>query len=126
MSASQSPDALTRPWPVELVFKRAKRALRIAYDDGARFDIPFELLRVESPSAEVQGHSPNQKKLVAGKRKVQIIEAEPVGRYAVRLQFDDGHGSGLYSWDYLRTLGEEQDTLMSDYQARLKAAGLKR
>ena len=115
-----------RPWPVELVFQDRSRSLRIAYDDGARFDIPFELLRVESPSAEVQGHGPHQKKLVAGKRKVRVTEAEPVGRYAVRLQFDDGHGSGLYSWDYLRTLGEDAEALMADYEARLAAAGLRR
>jgi len=118
--------AQARPWPVELVFRERKRSLHIAFDDGAAFDIPFELLRVESPSAEVQGHGPHQKKLVAGKRKVMITEAEPVGRYAVRLQFDDGHGSGLYSWDYLRELGERADALMTDYQARLKQAGLKR
>lgn len=116
----------TRPWPVELVFHPRARSLHISYDDGAAFDIPFELLRVESPSAEVQGHAAHQKKLVAGKRKVMITEAEPVGRYAVRLQFDDGHGSGLYSWDYLRELGEGAQTLMAAYQNRLKQAGLTR
>lgn len=117
---------MARPWPVKLAFRAGDRLLRAVYDDGAEFDIPFELLRVESPSAEVQGHGHGQKKLVAGKRAVQVVKAEPVGRYAVRLTFDDGHGSGLYSWDYLRALGEEADALMDAYAARLKAAGLER
>lgn len=117
---------MTRPWPTELEFRQSDRTLSIAYDDGARFAIPFELLRVESPSAEVQGHGPHQKKLVAGKTRVQVVEAEPVGRYAVRLAFDDGHASGIYSWDYLRELGENADALMAAYEDRLKAAGLGR
>ena len=114
------------PWPEELVFKRSKRALHVRYDDGEAFDIPFELLRVESPSAEVQGHAAHQKKLVAGKADVQILEAEPVGRYAVRLVFDDGHESGIFSWRYLRELGETREDLMARYEARLKEAGLSR
>ncbi len=114
------------PWPEELVFKRSNRALHVRYDDGAAFDIPFELLRVESPSAEVQGHAAHQKKLVPGKKDVQILEAEPVGRYAVRLVFDDGHESGIYSWRYLRELGETRDDLMARYEDRLKQAGLRR
>lgn len=114
------------PWPEELVFKRSKRALHVRYDDGEAFDIPFELLRVESPSAEVQGHAAHQKKLVAGKKHVQVLEAEPVGRYAVRLVFDDGHESGIYSWRYLRELGETREDLMARYEARLKEAGLRR
>jgi DUF971 family protein len=92
-------------WPVELVFKREARALFIAFDDGFVCDIPFETLRVESPSAEVQGHGPGQKKIIKGKENVQVLEAHPVGRYAVRLVFDDGHETGIYSWAYLRTLG---------------------
>lgn len=115
-----------RPWPTKLTFSKSKRALAIAFDDGARFDIPFELLRVESPSAEVQGHAPHQKQLVAGKGAVQVIEAEPVGRYAVRLSFDDGHASGIYSWDYLRELGETANAQMAAYVARLAEAGLSR
>ncbi|PWE18145.1 hypothetical protein DDZ18_00585 [Marinicauda salina] len=115
-----------RPWPVRLAFRDGARALTIEFDDGARFDIPFELLRVESPSAEVQGHAPDQKRLVTGKRDVRVTEAEPVGRYAVRLTFDDGHASGIYSWDYLRELGENADGLMADYAARLAEAGMAR
>lgn len=94
------------PWPVRLTFQTGAKRLRAEYDDGAVFEIPFELLRVESPSAEVQGHGPGQKKTVTGKQNVQVAAAEPVGRYAVRLTFDDGHDSGIYSWDYLRALGE--------------------
>ena len=94
------------PWPVRLTFQTGAKRLRAEYDDGAVFEIPFELLRVESPSAEVQGHGPGQKRTVTGKQNVQVTAAEPVGRYAVRLTFDDGHDSGIYSWDYLRALGE--------------------
>lgn len=96
----------TRPWPVSLTFSRAERCLNIRFDDGKSFAIPFETLRVESPSAEVQGHGPGQKQAVTGKGQVDILEAEPVGRYAVRLIFDDGHDSGLFTWDYLYQLGE--------------------
>lgn len=95
---------MTRPWPTELTFQRGARALAIAFDDGARFEIPFELLRVESPSAEVQGHG-GRKIVVTGKANVGVNDALPVGRYAVRLVFDDGHETGIYSWDYLYELG---------------------
>ena len=115
-----------RPWPVKLTFKRSEKALHAVFDDSARFVIPYELLRVESPSAEVQGHGPHQKKLIAGKADVDVLEALPVGRYAVRLVFDDGHDSGIFSWDYLRELGEERDALAAAYEARLKKAGLPR
>ncbi|MDX2233037.1 MAG: DUF971 domain-containing protein [Hyphomonadaceae bacterium] len=97
-------------WPTELVFRRAARTLHISFDDGAAFDIPFETLRVESPSAEVQGHGPGQKRAVTGKAGVGVIEARPVGRYAVRIVFDDGHDTGIYAWDYLRALGETART----------------
>ena len=113
-----------RPWPKRLSFKGSDRVLDIAFEDGAQFAIPFELLRVESPSAEVQGHAPDQKKLVAGKSGVRVTAADPVGRYAVRLSFDDGHDSGIYSWDYLHVLGENADAMMQAYRERLKAAGL--
>jgi len=113
-------------WPTKLRFRGRKRALTIAFDDHKSFDIPFELLRVESPSAEVQGHAAHQKKLVSGKSKVQVTAAEPVGRYAVRLSFDDGHDSGIYSWAYLRELGEDASELMNGYKKRLKTAGLSR
>lgn len=94
------------PWPVRLAFRAGEKALHIDFDDGSAVNIPFEILRVESPSAEVQGHAPHQKKTVTGKENVLVTAAEPVGRYAVRLTFDDGHDSGIYSWDYLRALGE--------------------
>lgn len=114
------------PWPVKLAFRASERVLDIQFDDGETLSIPFELLRVESPSAEVQGHAAHQKKLVAEKRRVQVTGAEPVGRYAVRLTFDDGHDSGIYSWRYLRELGESQQERMDEYARRLKAAGLSR
>lgn len=94
------------PWPVKLAFRTGEKALHIDFDDGSAVRIPFETLRVESPSAEVQGHAPHQKKTVTGKANVLVTGAEPVGRYAVRLTFDDGHDSGIYSWDYLRALGD--------------------
>jgi DUF971 family protein len=97
---------MSRPWPTSLTFSRSAKALQVAFDDGAAFAIPFETLRVESPSAEVQGHGPGEKKTVTGKQDVLVTAAEPVGRYAVRLTFDDGHDSGIFTWDYLYALGE--------------------
>jgi len=114
------------PWPVRLRFEAGEKRLLVAFDDGAEFPIPYELLRVESPSAEVQGHGPHQKKLVPGKRDVAVVKAEPVGRYAVRLTFDDGHSSGIYSWRYLRELGEEAEARLNAYAAALEGAGLSR
>lgn len=95
-----------RPWPTELRFSKSDKALVARFDNEAEFSIPFEKLRVESPSAEVQGHAPDQKVTVTGKENVLVTGAEPVGRYAVRLIFDDGHDSGLFTWDYLYALGE--------------------
>lgn len=97
---------MARPWPKQLRFSRADKVLHVAFDDGKRFAIPFQTLRVESPSAEVQGHGPGEKRIVTGKENVLVTAAEPVGRYAVRLVFDDGHDSGLFTWDYLYALGE--------------------
>lgn len=97
---------MSRPWPQALNFSSGRKVLDIQFDDGRRFSIPFETLRVESPSAEVQGHGPGQKKTVTGKVNVLITQADPVGRYAVRLVFDDGHDSGIFTWDYLYALGE--------------------
>lgn len=97
---------MARAWPESLRFNRADKCLHVTFDDGQRFAIPFETLRVESPSAEVQGHTPDQKVTVTGKENVQVTAAEPVGRYAVRLVFDDGHDSGLFTWDYLYALGQ--------------------
>ena len=114
------------PRPVEIRVVKAEKRLDIDFDDGANFSYPAELLRVESPSAEVQGHGPNQKTIVAGRRHVGIMEVEAVGHYAIRIKFDDLHDTGLYSWDYLRYLGENQDTLWRDYLAALKEKGLSR
>jgi DUF971 family protein len=110
----------------ELRLDRATRTLHVAYDDGARFALPAEYLRVESPSAEVQGHGPGQKTLVAGKRGVAIAGIEPVGHYAVRLIFDDGHDTGIYSWEYLREMAEEQEARMAAYEAELARRGMSR
>jgi DUF971 family protein len=115
-----------KPWPVELRLKREERVLEIDYDDGRSYRLPAELLRVESPSAEVKGHGTSQKVTVPGKRAVGLVGAEAVGHYAVRLVFDDGHDTGIFSWDYLRELGENQDRLMADYLANLAAKGLSR
>ncbi len=114
------------PWPLEIRVKRAERRLEVDFDDGVTFSYPAELLRVESPSAEVQGHSPSQKVTVAGKRNVGIKELEPVGNYAVRILFDDGHSTGIYSWPYLHRLGREQEQVWSAYLDTLEAKGLSR
>jgi DUF971 family protein len=108
-------------WPQALTFNRAARRLEIVFDDGVAFDIPFELLRVESPSAEVKGHG-GQKLIVRGKADVGVSDVLPVGRYAVRIIFDDGHQTGIYSWAYLRKLGEERDALLAAYRAALAAS----
>jgi DUF971 family protein len=107
---------------VEIMLRTRSRVLEVAFDDGARFRLPFEYLRVHSPSAEVKGHGPGQEVLVTGKQDVGIRAVEPVGQYAVKLVFDDGHDSGLYTWKYLRELGEKQDENWRKYQARLQSA----
>jgi DUF971 family protein len=114
------------PQPTALTVHQATRVLEILFDDGASFRIPFELLRVYSPSAEVQGHGPGQETLQAGKRGVGIDSIEPVGHYAVQPRFSDGHDSGIYSWDYLYHLGRDAAELWQRYEARLQAAGLDR
>ncbi len=114
------------PQPTEITVHQQSRVLEIAFDDGARFRIPFELMRVYSPSAEVMGHGPGQETLQTGKREVGVTGLEPVGHYAVRPEFSDGHASGLFSWDYLYKLGSQQDALWRDYEARLAAAGVGR
>lgn len=98
------------PWPTEIRLSQDKRTLTVSFDSGERFALPAEYLRVESPSAEVQGHHPSQKQTVEGKQAVAISEIQPVGNYAVRLVFDDGHDTGLYAWDYLFELGSELDS----------------
>jgi DUF971 family protein len=112
--------------PTEIRLKRAERALEVSFADGARYVLPAEYLRVESPSAEVQGHGPGQKTLVAGRRAVGIMRVEPVGHYAVRIVFDDLHDSGIYDWDYLRRLGREQAERWAAYESELAARGLSR
>jgi DUF971 family protein len=116
----------TARWPTELRLKRAERRLDITYDDGTNFALTAEYLRVESPSAEVQGHGPGQKQTVAGKADVGIVRIEPVGNYAVRLIFDDGHDTGIYSWTYLHQLGREHESRWSRYREDLAKAGLSR
>lgn len=113
-------------WPVELRYVRARRVLDIDFDDGRTVSLPAELLRVESPSAEVRGHGGGQKTIVGGKRDVTIARIEPVGSYAARLVFDDGHDTGLYTWRYLHELGERQDAVWQTYLAALAARGLSR
>ena len=113
-------------WPSELVVNKAERSLRVAFDDGSVFVLPAEYLRTQSPSAEVQGHSEAQRQTVGGKRGVGISGAEPVGNYAVRLLFDDGHSTGIFSWTYLRELGQDREKRWSAYLNELKAKGLRR
>ena len=114
------------PTPTELRLRRAERVLEVAFDDGARFSFTAEYLRVESPSAEVQGHAPAGRKVVPGKRAVAIEAVEPVGHYAVRLRFDDGHDTGLYSWDWLHRIGREHDARWQTYLDELDSKGLSR
>ena len=113
-------------WPIEIRYKKDEKILEIDFDDGAKFRLPAELLRVESPSAEVQGHAADQKKIVAGRRHVGIIEIEPVGNYAVRIKFDDMHDTGIYSWQFLHELGQKQETVWLDYLTALAASGFSR
>ena len=113
-------------WPVELRLKKAEKLLEISFDDGSMFRLPAEYLRVESPSAEVQGHGPGQKTLVPGRAHVGIIGLEPVGNYAVRIIFDDLHDTGIFSWSYLHQLGVEHDKRWRAYVDGLAANGLSR
>jgi DUF971 family protein len=113
-------------WPTEIRLKKAEKLLEIAFDDGVTFRFPAEYLRVESPSAEVQGHGPGQKQLVAGRAQVGIIGVEAVGNYAIRIVFDDLHDTGIYSWTYLYQLGREQEKRWAEYLAALAAHGLSR
>lgn len=113
-------------WPTELKLTADRRTLEVTFEDGCRFALPAEYLRVSSPSAEVQGHSPSERKTVPGKRNVQILRVEPVGHYAVRLAFDDMHDSGIFTWTYLHELGARHDEKWSAYLAELEAKGLSR
>jgi DUF971 family protein len=114
------------PTPTALTVHGKSRLLEVAFSDGAEFKIPFELMRVYSPSAEVQGHGPGQEVLQTGKREVSVVQLESIGNYAVKPVFSDGHESGIFSWEYLYQLGANQDQLWSDYNRRLQAAGMSR
>jgi DUF971 family protein len=114
------------PQPTAITVHQQSRALEISFADGSEFRIPFELMRVYSPSAEVQGHGPGQEVLQTGKREVEVVELEAVGHYAVQPTFSDGHNSGIFSWDYLYFLGSQQPALWQQYEERLKAAGVDR
>ena len=113
-------------WPSELRLMEQGKLLRVSFEGGDTFELPAEFLRVVSPSAEVQGHSPAQKTTVPGKSSVAVRKIEPVGNYAVRLVFDDGHASGIYTWEYLREIGAGRESLWTQYLAELKAKGLAR
>lgn len=117
---------MSAPHPTDIVLHQVSRVLEVAFDDGSRFSLPCEYLRVESPSAEVQGHGPGQKVLVAGKRGVSIAAIEPIGHYGVLLRFDDGHDTGIFSWRTLHALGIEQDQRFGAYLDALAGAGLSR
>ncbi len=113
-------------WPVEIRLPKDRRALQVSFDDGSIFNLPAELLRVTSPSAEVQGHSEAERKTVGGKRNVTILSVDSVGNYAVRLGFDDMHSTGIYSWAFLRDLGLNAEQRFQDYLDDLQAKGLDR
>lgn len=114
------------PLPTEITLHKQSKILELAFDDGERYKLPFEFLRVFSPSAEVRGHGPGQEVLQLGKRNVMLNSIEPVGSYAIKLVFDDGHDTGLYTWEYLHELGKCQDGMWHDYLAKLDAAGKNR
>jgi DUF971 family protein len=114
------------PWPTELRLHKDRKALTVVFDNGERFDLAAEYLRVKSPSAEVQGHSPDERKTVAGKKDVAILEVHPIGNYAVRLVFDDLHSTGIFSWDYLLALGRNRESYWQDYLDDLAGKGLSR
>jgi len=126
MTTTHHEDVSTQHWPVEIRLKQAEKALEVDFDDGAKFHFPAELLRVESPSAEVQGHGPSQKTIVAGRSQVGIMGVEPVGNYAIRIKFDDMHDTGIFSWRYLYELGLNQQKIWAEYLKALEANGLSR
>lgn len=117
---------MSSPWPIELRLHKDRKALAVKFDAGQSFELPAEYLRVRSPSAEVQGHSPAERRLVSGKREVKILEVQPVGNYAVRLVFDDLHSTGIFSWDYLFELGSNREIYWREYLDELKDKQLSR
>jgi DUF971 family protein len=114
------------PWPTELRLHKDRKTLTVSYEAGERFDLAAEYLRVRSPSAEVQGHSPSERRTVGGKQNVQILELHPIGNYAVRLAFDDMHSTGIFSWEYLFELGRNREKYWNEYLAELSEKGLSR
>jgi DUF971 family protein len=116
----------SQAWPTELRLHKDRKTLTVAFDSSEIFDLPAEYLRVKSPSAEVQGHSPDERKTVPGKKNVMILEVQPVGNYAVRLVFDDMHSTGIFSWDYLLELGRKREPYWQEYVDELAAKGLSR
>jgi DUF971 family protein len=128
MEAAPMPDTASgdRPWPTELRLAKDRRTLTVTFENGERHELAAEYLRVKSPSAEVQGHSPAERKTVGGKRNVAILEVHPVGNYAVRLAFDDLHSTGIYSWDYLLELGRNRERYWQEYLDELSGKGLSR
>lgn len=115
-----------KPVPTQIELHQKSRVLEIAFSDGKHFRLPYEFLRVNSPSAEVKGHGPGQETLQVGKKEVEITSAEPVGTYAMQITYSDGHDSGLYSWEYLHHMGVHQDEMWRDYLAKMEAAGARR
>ena len=126
MAANPGSRAKTQPWPTELRLAKDRKMLTVAFDTNERFGLEAEYLRVMSPSAEVQGHSPEERKIQAGKRQVAILEVQSIGNYAVRLLFDDAHSTGIYSWDYLYELGRDRERRWQDYLDELASKGLSR
>ena len=116
----------TAAWPTELRLHKDRKTLTVSYETGERFDLAAEYLRVRSPSAEVQGHSPSERRTVGGKQDVQILELHPIGNYAVRLAFDDMHSTGIFSWEYLFELGRNRERYWNEYLAELSEKGLSR
>ena len=126
MSLAEAPAAGAQPWPAEIRLFREEGRLEVDFEDGRKFTYSAEYLRVESPSAEVQGHSADQKKIIAGRRHVRVEAIEPVGNYAIRIRFDDKHDTGIFSWSYLRELGEKHQEKWDGYLAALLYRGLSR
>jgi DUF971 family protein len=126
MAANPASNAQTQPWPTELRLAKDRKRLTVGFDTGESFPLDAEYLRVMSPSAEVQGHSPEERKVQPGKRHVAILEIVPIGNYAVRLVFDDMHSTGIYSWDYLNELGRDHERRWQDYLDELASKGLSR
>ena len=119
-------DGTSSPWPTELRLHKDRKTLTVSFDNGESYDLSAEYLRVRSPSAEVQGHSPAERKTVGGKKNVAILEVTPIGNYAVRLTFDDMHSTGIYSWDYLLEIARNRETNWRNYVSELAAKGLSR